>query len=345
MTADVLVIGGGVTGVSAAYHLAKAGARVTLVERHDLNTQASGRNAGGLHGQIQYEPFIERGEDWARAFGPSLALMQGSIRHWQELERELDVDLEVIVSGGLIAAADDAQLRDLERKAAIEAEFGVEVELLDRAGLERVAPYVSDRLAGGLFCPLEGRANPLLATPALARSARALGATLLVRTELGMVFQHFHLFPHMTAIDNVAAAPIRVLRLPKQEARERAAAELERVGMSDRSNAYPSQLSGGQKQRVAIARALAMKPRLMLFDEVTSALDPELIGGILDEMRKLAEAGMTMIVVTHEMGFAREVGDRLIFMDEGRIVEQGPAKDVLSAPGNERTQAFLRAIL
>ena len=115
--------------------------------------------------------------------------------------------------------------------------------------------------------------------------------------------------------------------------------------MSDKSNAYPSQLSGGQKQRVAIARALAMKPRLMLFDEVTSALDPELIGGILDEMRKLAEAGMTMIVVTHEMGFAREVGDRLIFMDEGRIVEQGPARDVLSAPGNERTQAFLRAIL
>ena len=165
------------------------------------------------------------------------------------------------------------------------------------------------------------------------------------RTQMGMVFQHFHLFPHMTVIDNVAAAPIRVLRLPKQEARERAAAELERVGMSDKSNAYPSQLSGGQKQRVAIARALAMKPRLMLFDEVTSALDPELIGGILDEMRKLAEAGMTMIVVTHEMGFAREVGDRLIFMDEGRIVEQGPAKDVLSAPGNERTQAFLRAIL
>ena len=184
MTADVLVIGGGVTGVSAAYHLAKAGARVTLVERYDLNTQASGRNAGGLHGQIQYEPFIERGEDWARAFGPSLALMQGSIRHWQELERELDVDLEVIVSGGLIAAADDAQLRDLERKAAIEAEFGVEVELLDRAGLERVAPYVSDRLVGGLFCPLEGRANPLLATPALARSARALGATMLARTEV-----------------------------------------------------------------------------------------------------------------------------------------------------------------
>ena len=149
---------------------------------------------------------------------------------------------------------------------------------------------------------------------------------------MGMVFQHFHLFPHMTVIDNVSSAPIRVLRLAEAGGTRARRAELERVGMSDKSNAYPSQLSGGQKQRVAIARALAMKPRLMLFDEVTSALDPELIGGILDEMRKLAEAGMTMIVVTHEMGFAREVGDRLIFMDEGRIVEQGPARDVLRRP-------------
>jgi polar amino acid transport system ATP-binding protein len=165
------------------------------------------------------------------------------------------------------------------------------------------------------------------------------------RTQMGMVFQHFHLFPHMTVLDNVAAAPIRVLGLPKKEARQRAAAELARVGMGEKSGNYPSQLSGGQKQRVAIARALAMRPQLMLFDEATSALDPELIGGILDEMRKLAEDGMTMVVVTHEMGFAREVGDRLIFMDEGRVVEQGPARDVLSAPQNPRTQAFLRAIL
>jgi polar amino acid transport system ATP-binding protein len=165
------------------------------------------------------------------------------------------------------------------------------------------------------------------------------------RTQMGMVFQHFHLFPHMTVLDNVAAAPIRVLGMTKPEARERAAAELGRVGMSGKTKAYPSQLSGGQKQRVAIARALAMKPQLMLFDEVTSALDPELIGGILDEMRKLAESGMTMIVVTHEMGFAREVGDRLVFMDDGRIVEQGRAREVLAAPENPRTQAFLRAIL
>jgi polar amino acid transport system ATP-binding protein len=165
------------------------------------------------------------------------------------------------------------------------------------------------------------------------------------RTQMGMVFQHFNLFPHMTALANVAAAPVRVLGLPRSEARERALAELERVGMADKAKSYPSQLSGGQKQRVAIARALAMQPRLMLFDEVTSALDPELIGGILEEMKKLAQEGMTMIVVSHEMGFAREVGDRLIFMDGGKIVEQGGAREILSDPQNERTREFLRAIL
>ncbi len=165
------------------------------------------------------------------------------------------------------------------------------------------------------------------------------------RSKIGMVFQHFNLFPHMTVLDNVAVAPIRVLGLPKQQARERAREELERVGMASKDRAYPSQLSGGQKQRVAIARALAMQPELMLFDEATSALDPELIGGILEEMKKLAVSGMTMIVVTHEMGFAREVGDRLIFMDAGRIVEEGGAREVLSSPENPLTQGFLRAIL
>jgi polar amino acid transport system ATP-binding protein len=184
--------------------------------------------------------------------------------------------------------------------------------------------------------------RPRLSVPARLDYERGLRH---FRTQMGMVFQHFHLFPHMTVLDNVASAPIRVLGLSKKEARQRAEAELERVGMSGKAKNYPSQLSGGQKQRVAIARALAMRPQLMLFDEATSALDPELIGGILDEMRKLAEDGMTMIVVTHEMGFAREVGDRLIFMDEGRIVEQGPARDVLGSPENPRTQAFLRAIL
>ncbi len=165
------------------------------------------------------------------------------------------------------------------------------------------------------------------------------------RTHIGMVFQHFNLFPHMTAAENVALAPTRALGLSKNEARERSHEELARVGMSDKVSAYPSQLSGGQKQRVAIARALAMRPQLMLFDEATSALDPELIGGILEEMKRLAESGMTMIVVTHEMGFAREVGDRVVFMDEGRVVEEGGARELIENPQNERTQAFLRAIL
>jgi ABC-type polar amino acid transport system ATPase subunit len=167
----------------------------------------------------------------------------------------------------------------------------------------------------------------------------------LLRTHIGMVFQHFNLFPHMTALQNVTLGLTRVLNVPAKQARERALAELERVGLGAKAKSYPSQLSGGQKQRVAIARALAMKPQLMLFDEVTSALDPELIGGVLEEMKKLALEGMTMIVVTHEMGFAREVGDRLVFMDEGLVVEEGPAREMIKNPTNERTQAFLRAIL
>ncbi len=167
----------------------------------------------------------------------------------------------------------------------------------------------------------------------------------VLRTHIGMVFQHFNLFPHMTALQNVTLGLTRVLGVPGKQARERAMVELERLGLGAKAKSYPSQLSGGQKQRVAIARALAMKPQLMLFDEVTSALDPELIGGILEEMKKLALEGMTMIVVTHEMGFAREVGDRLMFMDEGAIVEEGPAREVIKSPRNERTQAFLRAIL
>ena len=167
----------------------------------------------------------------------------------------------------------------------------------------------------------------------------------LLRTRIGMVFQHFNLFPHMTALQNVTLGLTRVLKVPGKQARERAMVELERLGLGAKAKSYPSQLSGGQKQRVAIARALAMKPQLMLFDEVTSALDPELIGGILEEIKKLALEGMTMIVVTHEMGFAREVGDRLMFMDEGLIVEEGPAREMIKNPSNARTQAFLRAIL
>ncbi|HET8599526.1 MAG TPA: amino acid ABC transporter ATP-binding protein [Segeticoccus sp.] len=165
------------------------------------------------------------------------------------------------------------------------------------------------------------------------------------REEIGMVFQRFNLFPHMTALANVMEAPIRVKKEGKAVVRERAMALLDRVGLRDKSNAYPNQLSGGQQQRVAIARALAMQPKLMLFDEPTSALDPELVGEVLDVMRGLAEDGMTMIVVTHEMGFAREVGDALVFMDGGVVVEAGHPRDVLTRPQHDRTKAFLGKVL
>jgi polar amino acid transport system ATP-binding protein len=165
------------------------------------------------------------------------------------------------------------------------------------------------------------------------------------RQEIGMVFQRFNLFPHMTALDNVMEAPIQVKGESKAAVRERATALLESVGLSDKMVSYPSQLSGGQQQRVAIARALAMEPKLMLFDEPTSALDPELVGDVLDVMRQLALDGMTMVVVTHEMGFAREVGDSLVFMDEGAIVEQGRPREVLADPQHRRTQDFLSKVL
>jgi polar amino acid transport system ATP-binding protein len=165
------------------------------------------------------------------------------------------------------------------------------------------------------------------------------------RREIGMVFQRFNLFPHMTALENVTEAPITVKRMAKDAARARGAELLERVGLGDRSHAYPSQLSGGQQQRVAIARALAMEPELMLFDEPTSALDPELVGEVLDVMRGLAADGMTMVVVTHEVGFAGAVGDTLVFMDDGLIVEAGDPKQVLTDPQHERTRAFLSNVL
>ncbi|MBO4239071.1 MULTISPECIES: amino acid ABC transporter ATP-binding protein [Pseudonocardia] len=165
------------------------------------------------------------------------------------------------------------------------------------------------------------------------------------RREIGMVFQRFNLFPHRTAAENVMEAPVVVRRESRATARKRAVELLGRVGLADRADAYPAQLSGGQQQRVAIARALAMQPKLMLFDEPTSALDPELVGEVLDVMRELAREGMTMIVVTHEMGFAREVGDALVFMDDGRIVESGDPRAVLSDPQEERTRAFLSKVL
>ena len=166
-----------------------------------------------------------------------------------------------------------------------------------------------------------------------------------VREEVGMVFQRFNLFPHMTVLQNIMLAPIKVRHVAKQEAEETARKLLARVGLADKADAYPSQLSGGQQQRVAIARALAMKPKVMLFDEPTSALDPEMVGEVLDVMRKLAEEGMTMVVVTHEMGFAREVGDRLLFVDDGRIIEQGDPKEVFEHPKEERTRLFLSKVL
>ena len=165
------------------------------------------------------------------------------------------------------------------------------------------------------------------------------------RTGIGMVFQRFNLFPHMTAVENIIEAPVRVLGEAKDAARAHAARLLEKVGLSEKAASYPSQLSGGQQQRVAIARALAMRPKLMLFDEPTSALDPELVGDVLAVMRQLAEDGMTMIVVTHEMGFAREVGDSLVFMDDGTVVESGTPRDVLANPQQERTRAFLSKVL
>ena len=166
-----------------------------------------------------------------------------------------------------------------------------------------------------------------------------------IRTEVGMVFQRFNLFPHMTVLDNITLAPRKVREMGREEAEALARELLERVGLADKAEAYPEQLSGGQQQRVAIARALAMRPKVMLFDEPTSALDPEMVGEVLDVMRNLASTGMTMVVVTHEMGFAREVGSRLLFVDEGRIVEQGDPREVFENPREERTKLFLSKVL
>ena len=166
-----------------------------------------------------------------------------------------------------------------------------------------------------------------------------------VRENVGMVFQRFNLFPHMTVLENIMLAPMKVKHVAAAEAKETALDLLNRVGLSDKADAYPEQLSGGQQQRVAIARALAMQPKVMLFDEPTSALDPEMVGEVLDVMRKLAKSGMTMVIVTHEMGFAREVGDRLLFVDDGRIIEQGSPKEIFENPKEERTKLFLSKVL
>ena len=166
-----------------------------------------------------------------------------------------------------------------------------------------------------------------------------------LRRKMGMVFQHFNLFPHLTVLENITLAPIKVNGLTSEEAEKKAMALLERVGLTEKANEYPASLSGGQKQRIAIARALAMDPEIMLFDEPTSALDPEMVGEVLDVMKNLAKNGMTMVVVTHEMGFAREVGTRLLFIDEGNVLEKGTPDEVLNDPKQERTQAFLSKVL
>jgi len=165
------------------------------------------------------------------------------------------------------------------------------------------------------------------------------------RQQMGMVFQQFNLFPHLTIMENITLAPVKLKKMTKQEAIKKGKELLERVGLPDKANAYPAQLSGGQKQRVAIARALAMQPEIMLFDEPTSALDPEMVGEVLDVMKDLANSGMTMVVVTHEMGFAREVGTRVLFMDQGIVMEQGTPEEIFTNPQNERTKSFLSKVL
>ncbi|MWV45898.1 ATP-binding cassette domain-containing protein [Paenibacillus sp. HJL G12] len=165
------------------------------------------------------------------------------------------------------------------------------------------------------------------------------------RRDIGIVFQHFNLYPHKKVIDNITLAPMKVLGLPKHEAEERALSYLTRVGIAEKAQSYPSQLSGGQQQRVAIARGLAMKPKIMLFDEPTSALDPEMIGEVLDVMRSLAHEGMTMVIVTHEMGFAREAADRIVFMDNGQIIEEAPASTFFAKPREERARLFLSRLI
>lgn len=166
-----------------------------------------------------------------------------------------------------------------------------------------------------------------------------------IRTEVGMVFQHFNLFPHLTVLENIKLAPTKVRNRSKEDAKKKAYELLNKVGLSDKANTYPDSLSGGQKQRVAIARALAMEPKIMLFDEPTSALDPEMVGEVLEVMKQLAKEGMTMIIVTHEMGFAREVGDRVIFMDQGYIVEENSPIQIFDFPKHERTKSFLSKVL
>jgi polar amino acid transport system ATP-binding protein len=222
---------------------------------------------------------------------------------------------------------------------------GIDLEILPREVVVLIGPSGSGkstllRTVNMLEEPTEGRVY--FEDVELTHIRTNLNET---RTHMGMVFQQFNLFPHLTVIQNITLALVKVLKMNGKEAATRARQQLEHVGLSDKADSYPSQLSGGQQQRVAIARALAMKPKMMLFDEVTSALDPELVNEVLNVMQQLAAEGMTMVVVTHEMGFAREVGSRLLFMDEGVIVEEGEPRAIFTDPQHERTKAFLSQVL
>lgn len=199
------------------------------------------------------------------------------------------------------------------------------------------------RCVNGLEIPEEGSVQ--IDGEPLCTGAKEIKKLEAQRVKMGFVFQHFNLFPHMTALDNLTLAPIRVLHLTKEEAEKRAHELLRRVGLADKADAYPPQLSGGQRQRVAIARSLCMSPAIMLFDEPTSALDPEMVGEVLDVMKELAKEGMTMVVVTHEMGFAREVASRVVFLDAGQIVEEGPPAVIFNSAQNPRTMEFLSKVL
>lgn len=234
---DVLVVGGGIAGCATAYYLAKAGAGVLVVESADLNTQASGCNAGSLHAQIPHEPFVLNGEGWARTFAPSLRLMLESIRMWGGLEEELGAPLDAAVTGGLLVADTEAQMRDVERKAAVEREFGLDVRVLGRDELRAFAPYVSERMIGGAFCPTEGKANPLLATPAFARAARARGASFLTGCELLGLERDGSGF-----LARTSAGPVRARRVV-DAAGARAAAVAAMLGVQLEIEGYPLQVN------------------------------------------------------------------------------------------------------